>query len=453
MRRLSTKKIVPIAAIMLLLFTGNASVAQSGQDTLMLTLDQALEIALSENLTVKVADQEITKQEYAKKGTYAALFPQIDANGSYQRTIKKQMMYMDMDLTGSGTIMDSGFPVGRDNDWAVGVSASMQLISPVLWKSLKISGYDVELSVEKARSSRIEMADQIRQAFYGVLLAGDSYHVFKEAYDNAVHNYNDIKQKFDQGLVAEFDLIRADVNVKNAEPSMYDAENSLMLASWRLKAIMGIDLGTNIKCIGRLADYEDTIAGGYILADLSLDSNSSLKQLDIQYNQLEEVRKLNRAQYYPTLSANFSYRYQSSNNDFKFNNYNWDPYSTVGLTLSIPIFSGGKRHMDIKQSEINIRQLSDQRMDTERNLRVSIKQYTDQMSTCVKQYNAAKAGVKQAEKSYNISAKRYETGEGTLLEINDSQLSLTQARLNLNQSIYSYMVAKSTLEKTLGNTK
>lgn len=443
MRRLVAKKIVPMAAVMLLLFTGNTAVAQAKQDTLNLTLDQALEIALSENLTIKVADQEITKQEYAKKGTYASLFPQINVNGSYDRTIEKQTMYF------SGAEMQ----IGTDNNWSAGVSASMPLISPTLWKSLKISGYDVELSVEKARSSRIDMVDQVKQAFYGVLLAGDSYNVFKEAYDNAVNNYNDIKQKFEQGLVAEFDLIRADVNVKNAEPNMYDAENSLILAHWRLKALMGIDLSYNIKCIGTLSDYEETVKNGYILGDLTLDSNSTLKQLDIQANQLDEVRKMNKAQYYPTLNASFSYMYTSMNNNFKFSDYSWNPYSTAGLTLSIPIFSGGKRHSNLKQSEINMRQLADQRMDMERNLRVSIKQYTDQMNTCIKQYNAAKAGVGQAEKGYSISSKRYETGEGTLLEINDSQLSLTQARLNLNQSIYSYMVAKSTLEKTLGNTK
>ena len=68
--------------------------AATAQDTVVLTLDQALQIALSENISVQVADQEVRRQDYARKGTYASLFPQVSGSGSYQRTIKKQVMYM-----------------------------------------------------------------------------------------------------------------------------------------------------------------------------------------------------------------------------------------------------------------------------------------------------------------------------------------------------------------------
>ncbi|WP_239060757.1 TolC family protein [Bacteroides sp. 519] len=414
------------------------------QDTLYLNLNQALEIALSENLTIKVADREITKQEYAKKGTYASLFPQIDFSGSYQRTIEKQTMYMDVEG------MSGGLKVGRDNLYSVGFTASIPVISVPLWKSLKISAYDVELSIEKARSSRIEMIDQVQQAFYSVLLARDAYVVFKQAYDNAVYNYNEIERKYEQGLLAEYDLIRANVNVKNAEPTMYDAENSLILANWHLKALIGLDLTMDIKCVGSLSEYDDLILSDYIRTTMSLEGNSDLRQLDLQYKQLKKVEQMQKAQYYPSLALQFSYMWNSMNNDFKFKDYNWDPYSVVGVSLTIPIFSGGKKYTDVKQTRISMKQLEDQRLNTERQLNVAAKQYKDQMSTCIKQYQAATAGVEQAEKSYAITIKRYETGEGTMLEINDAQLSLTQSQLNLNQSIYNYLVAKSGLERTLG---
>lgn len=419
--------------------------AQEATGVLRLTLDDALTIALSENLTVQVADQEIQRQEYAQKGTYAALFPQVSLDGSYQRTIEKQSMYMDMGGTANK------ITVGTDNNWSGGLNVSMPLVSASLWKSLKISALDVELAVEKARSSRIEMTDQVKRAFYAVLLAEDSYGVFEEAYENAVNNYNDINEKYQRGLVAEYDLIRANVNVRNAEPNLYDAENSLMLTQWQLKALIGMDLEKEIKCIGSLAEYEPELMASHISMDLSLDNNSDLQQLDIQLDQQEKTIEMQKAQYYPTLNAQFSYQYSSMNDNFKVGHYQWDPYSTLGLTLSIPVFSGGLKKSNVQQARIGLRQLELQREDTERNLRVSVKQSYDQMNTCLKQYIAAKAGVEESEKGYTITMKRYETGEGTLLEINDSQLSLTQSRLNLNQSIYNYLTAKSTLEKTLGN--
>src|SRR5574344_3172555 len=88
--------------------TDGASQGVAPKDTAapaVITLDQALQIALSENTSVKVADKEIERSGYAKKGTYASLFPQIDLTGAFQRTIKKQVMYMDMDMS---SIMGGG---------------------------------------------------------------------------------------------------------------------------------------------------------------------------------------------------------------------------------------------------------------------------------------------------------------------------------------------------------
>lgn len=439
-------------AFLLVLIIGIAGINPVGAqgvpaDTLRITLQDALEIAFSDNLTIKVADLEVQRQQYVEKGAYAALFPQVDLSGSYQRTIEKQTMYMD-GVPG----MESGIKVGRENYWTGGATVSLPLISVPLWKSLKISAHDVELSIEKARSSRIDMRDQVQRAFYAVLLAEDARDVFKEAYDNALKNYEDIKNRFDQGTVAEYDLIRADVNLKNAEPNLYDAENSIILTRWQLKALLGIDLAWNITCIGSLTDYESTLIAEYLQTDFSLGNNSDLRQIDIQVKQLEQVRRMQIAKYYPSLNTQFGYQWIAMNNNFKIGHYRWDPYSTVGLSLTIPVFAGGARKNEIRQTQVQQQQLNLQRLDAERQLRVAIRQSADQMNTCVKQYQAASAGIKQAETGYMITMKRYETGQGTILEINDSQLQLTQARLNLNQAIYNYLVSKSALEKTLGGT-
>lgn len=433
------------------------------QDVLRLDLEKALEIALSENPTVKVADQEIQKKKYAQKGSYAALFPQVNFTADYTRTLKKQVMYMDgFDMgsdpsagagggAGSEVIdMSKGIEVGRDNNWATGFNVSMPLVNATLWKSLSISALDVELSIEQARSSKIAMVNQVKKGFYAVLLANDSYRVFKESYDNAMENYLDIKKKYEQGTVAEYDLIRADVTVKNSEPNMLQAENSLTLAKWQLKALMGMDLEMEIDCEGQLADYESVLFADYIATDTTLSENSDLKQIDLQAEQLKKSLLMQKFEYLPTLSLTGMYQWNAMNNDFKFKNYNWTPYSIIGVSLSIPIFSGGSKYHTIKQTQVSIHQMDLQRDDTKRNLQLAVKQYLDNMKTCVKQFDAAQKGVEQAIKGYKISQKRYDTGAGTLLEMNDSELALTQARLNLNQSIYNYMVAKSDMEKVLG---
>ncbi|MDE7134674.1 MAG: TolC family protein [Rikenellaceae bacterium] len=240
----------------------------SAQDKTLLTLEEALEIALSENPTIKIADKEIEKTGYAKKGTYAALYPQIDASAAYQRTIKKQVMYFG----DSG----QGMEVGMNNSWNGGFNLSMPVVNVGLWKSLKISAMDVELAVEKARSSRIDMIEQVSNAFYAVLLATDNHKVYKDIYDNATVNLANVKQKFDVGKVSEYDLISAEVTVKNAEPNVYEAENNLRIAHWQLKALMGVALDMEIECAGNLKEYESAMDAS--IDNLSLKDNSTMAQ-------------------------------------------------------------------------------------------------------------------------------------------------------------------------------
>ena len=137
-------------------------------------------------------------------------------------------------------------------------------------------------------------------------------------------------------------------------------------------------------------------------------------------------------------------------NDFKFSEYKWSPYSYVGLSLNIPIFTGGKRHFDVQQAKIQATELDLQRIDAERQLRIAIRQYLNTMETSMNSYNSASEAVGLAQKAYDIAAKSYKVGKSTITDMNDAQLTLTQASLQQSQAIYNFIVAKSNLEKTLG---
>lgn len=193
------------------------------------------------------------------------------------RTIKKQVMYMDMDMSkimgggsssGSGTTdsgaTDSGssstetpsFPtgggieVGRWNTYNAGVSASMPLVNAQLWKSLKISGKSVELAVEKARSPRLEMVTQVKQSYYAALLAKEALNVYKDVYANAVENFKQTEMRYNAQKASELEYTRAKSTVASAIPNVYNAESSVVLSLWQLKAVLGVE-STRTRC-GRL---------------------------------------------------------------------------------------------------------------------------------------------------------------------------------------------------------
>ena len=429
--------LVTIAAAPMVLKAQDRS--STGSGTLRLTLNDALEIALSENNTIKIADMTVEKTGYAQKGSYAALYPNVSVSGSYQRTLKKQVMVMDM----GGNPMT--IEVGRDNNITTSASASMPLVNASLWESLKLSGMDVEMAVEQARSSKISMIKQVKQAFYAVLLAQKSFEVVSQVYDNAQRNYEKTLQRFNVGKVSELERLRSEVTMMNAEPSVSSAENAVLLATWQLKAVMGVDLNTEVEVVGDLNDYTAQMLAPYVSED-DLSSNSSLLQLDIQDRMLESTIRMQKKQYLPTLAASINFNYSAMGND----SLNWYPSSTAALSLNIPVFDGFQKRFNIKQTKVTRNMLALQREDTERNLRIAIRNYNDQMALCIKNYEAANATVEIAQKSYDISEKMFEVGKATQVELNDSQVSLMQAQLTQAQAVYNFMVTKASLDEIIG---
>ena len=421
--------------------------ADSSETPVVITLEQALEIALSENVSVKVADMEIQRTGYAKKGAYAALFPQIDVVGSYQRTIKKQAMYMSM---GEGQ-EPMKIEVGMFNTLNASASAALPLVSAQLWKSIRISGMDVELAVEKARSSRLETVTQVKNSYFAILFAKEAFKVYKSVYENAMDNFKEVQKKYDAQKVSEFELVRAKTTVEQAIPNVYNAESTVILALWQLKAVLGVDLDTNIDVAGNLSDYSQQMFYDIHQHDsVSLDNNSAMKQLAIQTEMLAETVKLQKYANIPTLAASFNFSYMSMANDVAFKNFPWIPYSTAGISLSIPIFAGGKRYHAIRQARNQYQQVQLQTVNTERQLKIAIRQSLNAMETNMKSYYASKDALAAAQKGYDIVAKSYQVGRSTLIEVNDAQLALTQAQLGASQAVYNFLTAKAQLEQTLG---
>lgn len=419
--------------------------AESAQQPVVITLEQALEIALNENVAVKVADLEIKRTEYAKKGAYASLFPQIDITGSYQRTIKKQVMYMAMGE------QPMKIEVGMFNTLNTAATAALPLVNAQLWKSLQISALDVELAVEKSRASRLDMVTQVKNAYFGILLAKEAFSVYKEVYENAVRNYDETKKKFDAQKVSEFELIRSKTTVANAIPNVYNAESSVILALWQFKAVLGVDLEMNLDVAGRLEDWSKHMFYDIHQHDnATLDNNTTMKQLAIQVEQLAQNIKLQKFATLPSLAASFNFSYISMANDVAFKEFPWTPYSTAGLSLNIPIFAGGKRYQAIRQAKNQYQQVQLQVENTERQLKIAIRQSLNTMETNMKSYYAAQEAVASAQKAYEIAEAAYKVGRSTLIELNDAQLALTQSQLAQSQAIYNFVNAKTQLEQTLG---
>ena len=330
-------------------------------------------------------------------------------------------------------------------------SINLPLFAPAVYRAMSMTKTDIELAVEKSRASELDLINQVTKAYYQLMLAQDSYEVLQGSYKLAEDNFNVVNAKYQQGAVSEFDKISAEVQMRSIKPNVISAANAVTLAKLQLKVLMGITADVDIKTDDNLTNYESMLFANQLKEeDMSLENNTTMKQFELNMKLLEKNVKSLKTNFMPTLSMSFSYQYQSLYNpNINFFDYTWSNSSSLMFNLSIPLYRASN-FTKVKSARIQMRQLDWNRIDTERKLNMQVVSYRNNMTASSEQVVSNKENVMQAEKAVQIAGKRYEVGKGTVLELNSSQVSLTQAQLTYNQSIYDYLVAKADLDQVLG---
>lgn len=433
-----------------LLSLGAASAQQAGE-VLTLSIDEAIELALSDNPTVKVSNLEIERYDYVRKQTLASLYPSVDVSAQYQLAIRRQEMAQ-------------GFSFGGKNTFNVGGSVSLPLFVPAIYEQLKMTRTQMESAVESARATRIDMVASVRSAYYNILLAEQSLAVLNEAVKTTEEVVENTKSLYENGLASEYDYLTAQVQLSNLKPQLLQTENAIGLTKLQLKMFLSIPENVDIAVVGTLDGFRDQV----LLSEeysYNIEENTTIRNLDIQSNMLKHQERLIQSSRMPSIVAfgQISYIGQervdlsglmgggmsraSADQQSKF----WWQYPiSVGAQVSIPIFAGFKKTNQLREVRNQMAQLNMQREYAAKGVLLQVEQAINTLLTARETMLSNELTVEQAEKAYNISLTRYNAGAGTILELNSSQLTLTQAQLSYSQSIYDYLSAYATYEKTLG---
>lgn len=426
-----------------ILCIGGYAHAQEAKETLTLNLDKAIEIALSDNPTIKVAQEEIALKKVTHKETWQNLLPEASIGGTLNHTITAAQMNLG----------GQSFKMGMDNSNTVSgvLNISLPIFAPSVYRAMSMTKTDIELAVEKSRASKQDLVNQVTKAYYQLMLAQDSYDVLEKSYKLSEDNFNIVNAKFQQGAVSEFDKISAEVQMRSIKPNVISASNAVTLSKLQLKVLMGVTADVDIKIDDYLNNYETSLFANELgQPDATLNNNTTMKQLDLNRKMLQQNIKSLRTNFMPTLGMNYSYQYQSLYNDnWNLFNYNWGGSSALVFNLSIPLYKASN-FTKLKSNRIQISQLEQNRIDTERKLNMQITSYQNNMAASSEQVVSNRENVMQAKKAVQIAGKRYEVGKGTVLELNTSQVQLTEAELTYNQSIYDYLVSKADLDQILG---
>ena len=434
---------IRIATILFLALFTFVNDGGAQQETMTLTLEKAIEIAMQNNRDILIALEEENRADQQIREAKSGAFPSLTYIANYSRTLKKPVIFFNVD----GEIVK--FSPGFNNSVLQNFALTQTLYAGGrTWTAIRIASIYSSAVEEARKQTATDIKLQVRQAFLGLLLSQEVLGINRRTLENAEAHLRDIRAMHENGMASEFDLLRAEVAVSNLRPKLLQSENQIVLQKDQLKNILGLPLDRPIEIEGALrANFIDDEA----IADASTAAymnRHDYKNLSLIRDSYEKAVRIEKGGWFPNLQAQYNYTYQGQSDDWGLEN----AYRTqdVQLNLSFNLFDGFKTSSKVQQARINVKETDYRLLQLKEGIEIQVTNARHAMEDARLRIEATGETVDQAQRAYDIALVRFESGQGTQLEIFDSQVALELAQLNRLQAIFDYETAKAAWENAIG---
>ncbi|NTW56922.1 MAG: TolC family protein [Chlorobiaceae bacterium] len=447
------KRITPVLFFFFLLLGPAASsqicAAEKPEGT-PITLEDAVRIGLEKSRTLEIArlDRQMAGQKIRE--TWSQVLPQISADFTYTRTLQPSVILFPDDSMFPGGKLE----ISADNAGVANVNVNQSLFNLSALAGIRAANTVRRMSDEAYRNAEAGVVTDIKMAYFDALISKDQLRIVEQSIARWEESRKDTQAMFRQGIAADIDTLKAFLSVENLRPELIQAGNRVSITMTKLKNTMGIPPDSSIVLTGKLevlpSSYPSDIAAAYGEA---LASRPDLHQLELQVKAEGEQVAAANAEHFPVLSAFGKWETQTAfNDDTKLADAVWPQSSSVGLKLSLPIFTGFRISAKVQQAKIAQLQTRTRYEDLKANIRAEMEIRLSNFRESQKRIEVQSKTISVAERSYRISLLRFREGIGSRLELTDAELQLNKAKTNYLQAIYDYLVASVQLDKALGRS-
>jgi len=410
-----------------------------------LTLKDALNFAIQNNVNARKAKLDIDGGKYKTEEIRARALPQITGNGN--------LTYNP--IIGQLIVGNQSFQMGRNWNVNGGIQLSQQLFNQQVFTGLqaaKKSEKYYNLSADYTEEQVIEM---VANNYYQVLVSRQQLNVIDTNIKNIKVVEKIISNQYKNGLAKKIDVDRIKVNLTNLETQREQIINAVVQLENQLKYSMGMPVATTITLPPDEFSKVETLPA---MADsINIEGRTEIKLLTIQNELLGLQRKAYVSEYYPQLSltGNISRTGQSDKFDLLSRHGVATYYnsSAIGLTLSVPIFNGFATRSRIRQADVDIKKNNEDIRQTKNTLNLAYENAKIQLKDNINTIKAQRQNVLLAQEIYNSTQNNYNNGLAALTDLLDTENALTSAQNSYTQALLNYKIAEIQLIKSNGNIK
>ena len=406
------------------------------QDSIPLTLETAVRLALNSNTDITIADYSVKTAEFAKKEANGNFLPKLFLSANYFRNIDRPVIFLP-DVFGVG---NTATKLGSANDYRASLNMAVPIYSNHNVINKKLADTRLDYQKESARYTRQQVVNATKKSYFNYLVAQEMVRVQEIQLENAEEILVDIEKRWKQGTLTDHDLTAAKVQVAQAKSTLLEAQNNIMPLGNSLKLLLDLGPGDRLKLTEPIEVIEEELVLDADSAAM-LEDNSVLKQLELEIELNEKQIRMAKSAYYPSLEAMGNYNFQAQEEGFDIADYQWVNTSLVGLQLQFSIFNGNITKNRVKQAEIGQSVAEEQKEYTSKAYQMQMQELISELDFASKKITVQYESMNLTEEALQLSRKRYDFGVGTFLEVNDAILSYTQARLIWLQAISEYKIA------------
>jgi outer membrane protein TolC len=407
-----------VAAVLVML---NASVAFAAP--VELSLSDSVALALKNNPSIKMAQSDKDKSKWSVDEAKAGRLPTVSLGSSY--SLKDNNPAGTDDLSNSLRMNWQLYSGGRVEGQIDQAKRGVQV---------------ADLGVEKTKQ---QLKLDTTSAYFTILQTKNLVDVNQQSVSNLQEHLTSVQAKYDVGVVAKSDVLRAEVELANAQQNLIKAQNNYDLAVAGLLNTMTIDPGTELALTDTLGyqKYDKTLEDSLTAAQVRPDVAQADENVKIAETAIKVAKSGNRPSVSVSASNGWSGSVLPESGDD-----NWN----VGLSASWSLFDAGSSNAKVKQADASLDKVKEQAVQVKNAAALEVRQNYLSMQEAEKRIDTNKVAVGKAEEDLVIAREKYNAGVGTNLDVIDAQLALTQAKTNEIQALYDYNVSVAKIDKAIG---
>src|SRR5262245_10660719 len=289
-------------------------------------------------------------------------------------------------------------------------------------------------------SQRLQVSDTVKEAYTNINLARHLIAVAQQSLDRAQLNLQAARGFYETGAQPFSTVTRAEVDVANAQVSLIQARNAEDIARVALNTVLGIAVEAPTEVEDNLI-FEPIALDPGLLHAMALAQRPEYRQAKLRADAFRAVVTQMERSFLPTITGNSFFGGSTTSL-----NQAW----SATLAMTWPLFDGGNTIARLREAKANLGAAELRIKQTALTIAQQVEQTRVVVREAAQRFEAAKTAVASAAENYRLAQGRFDVRVGTILELVDAQLALTQAQQTQVQALADYRIGLARLDLAVG---